>query len=124
MNEREAIVATADRIAQRMGGRFVLNEETNMADKPEAVAWMYHKPGYVPSYSVERQVFPPEMGLVETPLYAHPPAQPDAAALVEALRELDQLCQHSFGSGFWRYRDQPVAKRVAAALSAWEQSNG
>jgi hypothetical protein len=93
-----------------------------MTDKPEAVAWMYHKPGYVPSYSVDRQVFPPEMGLTETPLYAHPP-QPDASALVEALTVAgDYIAAKSWGADDNAEND--IVKIIDAALSAWEAQHG
>lgn len=101
-----------------------------MTDKPEAVAWMYEWPDgfaqtdigperYSPSY-VERY------GLTEIPLYPEPPSQPDASALVAALKGMVRALDMTSG--------MPVEDRVTvwlsasaaarAALQSWEAQHG
>lgn len=150
MNEREAIVATADRIAQRMGGRFVLNEDRPMTDKPELKPCPFC--GATPHRGlgkVERcqrhgepfqrfSVWCPHghaniTAMNEEQAYAAwntraTPSQPDASALVEALVKHRPIVIEQVDSGMWslvlRFSNAHVMRDTAdalrAALSAWE----
>lgn len=78
----------------------------------EPVAWMYHHPGDLEQgwqrYSFERRIqsyegmscIEEDAGLIETPLYAHPPAPPqDREAVVERMAEAIEAarCPHREG---------------------------
>ena len=93
-----------------------------MTDKPEAVAWLYEIPGanHRYAYAQRRDCF--AEGWTETPLYAHP--QPDASALVEALRFYADREQYAYCKVMQgRLIEDDAGDRARAALTAWEQSN-
>lgn len=117
-----------------------------MTDKPEAVAWMYSKPGCAEEWFTDPWPELLERGWTETPLYAHPPSQPDAAALVELLVDVfssPELRIDNRGNapghghqipGIWDSDNGDRAgtecawckkwNAARAALSAWEAQHG
>ncbi|PXW76003.1 hypothetical protein C7451_106167 [Blastomonas natatoria] len=110
-----------------------------MNDKPEAVAWMYSKPGCAEEWFTDPWPELIERGWTETTLYAHRPAQ-DASALVEAVRQSQKVFakyaeMHRRKLSKTRTsehrqilakieRNRAMSDICLAALSAWEQANG
>lgn len=108
-----------------------------MNDKPEAVAWRYSKPGCAEEWFTDPWPELIERGWTETPLYAHPPSQPDVSALEQALRDVlnpvgylkryaeQQGCQIDGGMAVMMAQDIGFVKGIArAALTAWEAQHG
>lgn len=95
-----------------------------MTDKPEAVAWMYMHHGSMVAVSAVRYeaAVIKALGYTETPLYTRStPSQPDASALVEALRAVKE----AYGESESARIDAALMFEIADnALQAWEQSNG
>lgn len=93
-----------------------------MTDKPEAVAWLYEIPGanHRYAYAQRRDYF--AEGWTETPLYAHPPSQPDASALVEALAIIAASADDD--DGWTSDGHERCTERAQQALTAWEAQHG
>lgn len=95
---------------------------TKQTDGPQAVAWMYSKPGSAEEWFTDPWPELIERGWTETPLYAHPPSQPDASALVEAIVEAALDVANVVSHDGYYEIDRDAAAR--AALSAWEAQHG
>ncbi|MET0363009.1 MAG: hypothetical protein ABW169_00005 [Sphingobium sp.] len=119
---------TSDRYLRESAAKIIRAalSSTTQSSEAGAVAWMYERNGVKVLHETRKPNYTtPAMGFTETPLYAHPPAQPTPApSSVEGLRE---AVEHLLNVGEFCRTDETESalRRVRAALAQQSlQSDG
>lgn len=99
-----------------------------MTDKPEAFAYAIYRGGVIETIDpTPLTAADMRAGFTAIPLYAHPPAQPDASALVEAAKALCDAITQDNRIGVWYIdADDPeaLACNLHSTLTALEAQHG